>query len=155
MSRSWVHGFVSEREVPSVRIDQSSRIRLVSDPVKTLTGKVVRSGRIVGPSDRTLSIWVELDHEPNPPLRHNQMGRMTLTVESRPATLAVPLAAVARDGVRSFVFIRKVDGTFDRRSVQLGRSDDRHVEVRSGLSAGEEIAITSAEELQTAYASVR
>jgi len=155
LSRAWVHGFASEREVPRVRIDQTSRIRLVSDPIKTLTGKVVRSGRIVGPSDRTLSVWVELDHEPDPPLRHNQMGRMTLTVESRPATLAVPLAAVARDGVRSFVFIRKADMTFDRRAVELGRSDDRHVEVRSGLSAGEEIAITSAEELQTAYASVR
>jgi multidrug efflux pump subunit AcrA (membrane-fusion protein) len=39
--------------------------------------------------------------------------------------------------------------------VELGRADDRYVEVRSGLQEGDRVAVQGAEELQTTYASVR
>ena len=67
----------------------------------------------------------------------------------------VPLGAVVREGTRAFVFVQAKDGTFERRAVTLGRSDDRWVAITHGLAAGEYIAVTAAAELQTAYASVR
>ena len=83
------------------------------------------------------------------------MARVTLSVASRPAAIAVPVGAVVRDGTRAYVFVRSPDGTFDRRTVRLGRADDRSVEVLSGLEAGEPVAVTAAAELQTAYLSVQ
>jgi multidrug efflux pump subunit AcrA (membrane-fusion protein) len=82
-------------------------------------------------------------------------ARVTLTADRPPAILAVPLEAVIRDGLRSFVFVRKPDGTFERRRIELGRADDRFFEVKSGLFRGENIATGGVPQLQTAYAAVR
>jgi len=99
-------------------------------------------------------VWVELDRDPAIPLRHNQMARLTLIVSSHPPVLAVPHTAIYREGTRAFAFIRSGD-TFDRREVNLGRADDRFAEVKAGLMVGEPVAATAAEELNTAWASVR
>ncbi len=154
-TRPWVRGFVSEAGLGRVRIGQRARVQLVGNPGEIVEGTVARSGRTVQSADRSMMVWVELDADPKAALRHNQMARMTLTTETLPAVLAVPLGAIVREGTRAFVFVQPADGTFDRRSVDLGHSDDRFAEVRSGLAIGEVIAVTAATELQTAYASVR
>lgn len=154
LSRPWVQGFVSQQELDRVRVGQSARVRLAGDPGVVLEGKVARSGRTFGATHRTLSVWVELDRDPPVPLRHNQMARLTLDVESHSPTLAVPLGAVYREGVQAFVFVRQGD-TFERRGVTLGRADDRFAEVKAGLTEGDAVAVTAAEELNTAWASVR
>jgi cobalt-zinc-cadmium efflux system membrane fusion protein len=154
LARPWVQGFVSEEELSRVRVGQTARVRVVGEPGAVLDGKVARSGRTFGTTHRTLSVWVELDRDPPAPLRHNQMARLALAVETHPPALAVPLAAVVRDGTRTFVFVRTGD-TFERRAVELGRADDRFVTVKAGLTAGEPVAVTAADELNTAWASVR
>ncbi|HJT77213.1 MAG TPA: efflux RND transporter periplasmic adaptor subunit, partial [Gemmataceae bacterium] len=155
LSRPWVQAFVPEAELARVRIGQKARVRFVSDPNAALAGTVVRSGRVFGPQDRTLSVWVELERFPEQPLRHNQMARVTLAVRQFPPALAVPLAALVREGTQAFVFVRKADGTFDRRAVEMGRADDRRVEITRGLQPGEVVAVQGTSELQTAYASLR
>ncbi|MBY0230336.1 MAG: efflux RND transporter periplasmic adaptor subunit [Gemmataceae bacterium] len=155
LGRPWVQGVVSEQEHARVRIGQPARVRVVGDPGRVLEGKVSRSGRTFGASHRTLSVWVELDRDPPVPLRHNQMAKLSLVAEGKHApSLAVPLGAVHREGVLAFVFVRKGD-TFDRRGVVLGRQDDRFAEVVSGVEEGEVIAVTAADEINTAWASVR
>jgi len=154
LARPWIEGFVSEQELSRVHEGQFARVRMVSDSGVVLEGKVARSGRTFGVSHRTLSVWVELDRDPPFPLRHNQMARLTLTLEAHPPSLAVPVSAIVRDGTRSFVFVQTGD-TFDRREVSLGRIDDRFAEVKSGLVEGEVVAVTAANELNTAWASVR
>jgi len=154
LTRPWVQGFVSEQELTQVRIGQTARVRLIGNPGVVLKGKVARSGRTFGSSDRILSVWVELHSDPLTPLRHNQMARLTLDVASNPPTLAVPLGAIYREGIQSFVFVRQ-GGIFERRAVTLGRKDDHRAEITAGLKAGEIIAVSGADELNTAWASVR
>jgi multidrug efflux pump subunit AcrA (membrane-fusion protein) len=98
---------------------------------------------------------VELDRLPEQPLRHNQLARVTLSLQQPPPTLAVPIAAVVREGTQGFVFVRKGDGTFDRRAVETGRADDRWVEITRGLAPGEVLAVQGTAHLETAYASLR
>ncbi len=154
LARPWIEAFVSERELARVRVGQLARVRLIGNPDGMLQGRVARSGRTFGATNRTLSVWIELDGDPPTPLRHGQMARLSLTIEPHPPTLAVPLGALVRDGTRTFVFIQAGD-TFDRREVTIGRADDRFTQVLTGLVAGEPIAITAAEELNTAWASLR
>jgi cobalt-zinc-cadmium efflux system membrane fusion protein len=78
-----------------------------------------------------------------------------LVAAAGPPVLAVPHGAVARDGTRAYVFVRKPDGAFDRRAVALGRSDDRFVEVLSGLAEGDAVAVSGATGLQTAFGVIR
>jgi len=152
--RPWIQGFVSEKELGSVRIGQPARIRLIGDPGVVLEGRVARSGRTFGATDRTLSVWVELNGDPPVPLRHNQMARLSLVVDGYPPTLAVPLEAIYREGTQAFAFVASGD-TFERRAVVLGRADDHFAEVERGLTAGEPIAVAGVAELNTAWASVR
>ncbi len=158
LSRVWVQGFLSERDLARLRLDSQEsmgvRVRLVADPSFLGKGKVQRSGQVFGADDRTLSVWVELDEEP-PGLQHNMLARITLPVRIPAATLALPLGAVVRDGLRTYVFVEKPDGTFERRSVDTGRADDRSIEITKGLRAGEPVAVRGTAELQTAYASLR
>lgn len=153
-ARPWVRGFVSEGELARVRVGQGARARPVGLPSVVLEGKVARSGRTVGAADRALSVWVELDRDPPVPLRHNGMARLALTVGDNPATLAVPLGAVHREGTRAFVFVRTGD-TFERREVAVGRADDRFAEITRGLAAAEPVAVAGVDALNTAWQSVR
>jgi multidrug efflux pump subunit AcrA (membrane-fusion protein) len=60
-----------------------------------------------------------------------------------------------RDGLLNYLFVRKRDGTFERRQVETGRRDDRFVEITGGLAEGELVAVRGVAELQTAYASIQ
>ncbi len=155
LARPWVQGHVPAGEVARVQVGQRAWVRLVADPAFLGEGAVVRSGRVLGEESRTLSVWVELDRHPEQPLRHGQLARLTLTVRRHPPALAVPLSAVVQEGSRSYLFVRARDGTFERRGVETGRADDRHVQIVRGVAEGEAVAVEGGEELQTAYASLR
>lgn len=154
LTSPWVQGFVTEQELTQVYLGQSVRVRLIASPEEVLEGKVSRSGRTFGATHRTLSVWMELEDHLPITLRHNQMARLALVIESPPPVLAVPLSALVREGTRTYVFVEN-DDIFERRSVELGRRDDRFAEIKAGLTAGERIAVNTANELHTAWASVR
>ena len=53
------------------------------------------------------------------------------------------------------MFVRKPDGTFERRPVETGLADDRFVTITRGLGAGEPVAVAGVTELMTAFVSLR
>lgn len=155
LSHVWVQGYLFERDVARVRTGQDVRVRLVADPRFLAEGTVVRSAGTFGVEDRTLSVWVELKKAPTHPLPYNLLARLTISLGRPQPVLAVPSEALVQDGLRSYVFVRKPDKTFERRLVQTGRADDRYVEIAAGLETGEQIVVRGTAELQTAYASLR
>ncbi len=154
-SKPWVMGFVSERDVAHVRVGQSVRVRLVSDPSTVLSGRVARSGRTFGVDSRSLAVWVELDAANRPSLVHGQLASLTVVTGTRNATITVPVGAVAGEPGATFVFVRRPDGVFERRGVELGKADDRRVEIVRGLEVGQPVATSGVAELVTGFASLR
>ncbi|HVK15630.1 MAG TPA: efflux RND transporter periplasmic adaptor subunit [Fimbriiglobus sp.] len=155
LSRPLVRAFVPQGDAARVRVGQPARVRLVSSPGTLLTGRVTRSNQVFSAADQAVTVWVELDAPPDRRVLPNQTARVTLVSAAGPPMPAVPHGAVARDGTRAYVFVRKPDGAFDRRAVELGRSDDRFVEVLSGLTEGEPVAVSGATGLQTAFGVIR
>lgn len=155
LSHPWVEGFLSEREAGRIRIGMPARVRLVADPSFVADATIVRSARTVSGENRTLAVWVEFDAPPSQPLERHLLVRVSATLQSGAATLAVPNSAVIREGTRAYVFVQGKNSVLDRRFVELGRADDRFVEIRKGLKKGELVAAQGAAELQTTYASVR
>lgn len=155
LSQAWVQGFVSERDLPHVRVGQSVRVRFVADAAHVVSGILVRTGRSVGREDRTLAVWIELKEMPRVPVQHNMLARVTIQKGSSRSRLAVPRDAVVREGTSAFVFVQKLDRSFERRAVQLGRADDALIEIRDGLVAGDPVAVSGAVALQTGYAALR
>lgn len=155
LSHAWIQGYVSERDIGAIRIGQTVRVRLTAYPAFLATGVVVRSGRSFGADSRTLSLWVELKTPPAEALQQNMMARLSVVLGSSEPVLAIPSQSIVTEGTRSFVFVQQPDGIFQRRLVSTGRSDDRFVEIRSGVKAGETLVISGAASLQTAYVSIR
>ncbi|MCI0456020.1 MAG: efflux RND transporter periplasmic adaptor subunit [Gemmataceae bacterium] len=112
LERVWVQAFVSERDLPDVRIGQRVRVRLASDPsFLDEDATVVGSGSVLGAEDRTLSAWVELSKHPASGVQHNMLARVSLPVSESQAALALPLEAVVREGTRFYVFTRPFELT--------------------------------------------
>ena len=155
LSHVLVRADLSERDASSVTVGTSARIRFVAQPTFLAEGVVVRSGSTFDVANRTLSVWIELKDQPAQSLFHGMLARITFALENSQQSLAVPKEAIARAGTRSFVFVQGVDGVLHRRAVELGRSDDRYVEIKKGLESGELVAVQGAAALQTAFASLR
>jgi multidrug efflux pump subunit AcrA (membrane-fusion protein) len=127
----------------------------LSDPSFVAEGKVVQSARLVGAENRALAVWIEFANPGDKSLQRNLLARISATIGKPEATLAVPRSAIVREGTRNYVFVQKEGGLLERRGIELGRTDDRFVEVRGGLAGGERVAVQGTAELQTTYASVR
>lgn len=155
LSKALVQGFLAERDLTRVRIGQHARVRVTAEPAYLGSGTVVRSGRTFDADDRALSVWVELNRQPEAGLQQGMLARLTLVADELSPVLAVPRSAIFREATQAFVFVAKQDGTFERRRVQTGRSSDVDVQIVSGLSAGESVASGGVEALRTAYAAVR
>ena len=154
-SHAWVQGFLSERDLPNIRIGQQARMRFVTSPGDVVHGTVVRSGQSVSTEDRTLSVWIEMAEMPSFPIRHNMLSRVAIQLGDSQSDLAVPLPAIVREGSRTYVFVQSRDLTFERRLVVTGVCDDLRVAITHGLSPGETIAVAGAAALQSGYAALR
>ena len=86
---------------------------------------------------------------PNPEgrLKPGMFARVALTGPGEDAAapvLAVPRAAVQRQGEERVVFVRTGPTTFERREVELGQITDELAEVVFGLEPGEEVVTKGA-----------
>jgi RND family efflux transporter MFP subunit len=146
---------VPEWQLPMVRVGQRGRVRLIADPDFAGEAVLVRRGQVLGAADRTLPYWADLAATPRTPLLPGMLLRLTLAITEPQATLAVPEAAVLREGGAAYLFVRRPDGAFERRPVSTGRSDGLFVEVVRGLATGEPVAVRGVADLQTAFASLQ
>jgi RND family efflux transporter MFP subunit len=95
--------------------------------------------------DSTRARLVKIDLPETPGLRPGQFGRLLLAT-GRAVAVTVPADAVTRHGQLETVFV--VDsGTARLRLVRCGRELDGRVQISSGLSGGEQLALAAAADL--------
>jgi len=74
----WVRAFVFEQEALGVKIGQTVRVRLASEPAFVALGKVDRLDPVLTLPSRALSVWTELD---NPESRLKEGMAATVTID--------------------------------------------------------------------------
>jgi RND family efflux transporter MFP subunit len=152
----------STQALPIVRLSQSDRLRLdipvsvsyvprinIGDPVviriescaKSLTGIIARSTRKVDTATRTMDVEVDV---PNQDLKliPGMYAAVTLRIEHRDKTLAVPVEAVSRQKSAT-VFVVNKDHKIEQRTISLGLETPHKMEVLSGLTENELVMIGS------------
>jgi RND family efflux transporter MFP subunit len=137
-----------------LREGQRGRVRLVAGAGQPIPVGVVRLGQELAPASRTFEVWAEPRAAPPGLLLPGTLVRADLVVSESEPTLAVPVDAVLREGSQAHLFVLR-DGTWERRAVTLGRTDDQWVEVVRGLEGKETVATHGVAGLQTAYAALR
>jgi membrane fusion protein, heavy metal efflux system len=140
LDRVWVEIAVSPTDLPLIKEGQAVSITARGIPerargqiafISPMLDKDSRSAHVVAEIANASGVW-----------RPGSFVTAAIAFEEQTAALAVPASAIQTMGGETVAFVRTHDG-FLKRQVVLGQSDDRVVEVISGLRAGEEVAVSN------------
>jgi cobalt-zinc-cadmium efflux system membrane fusion protein len=146
LSRVWVVGRVYEQDVSAARVGAPGVVSLQAYPGRSWKGQVSYVSHTLDPHTRTLDIRVELDN-PDGILRPGLFGRISLSPEGEGAApvLVVPESAVQRIDGQTLVFVATGEpGVFRPTFATTGTRARGLVEVRDGLSEGDEVVVAGA-----------
>jgi RND family efflux transporter MFP subunit len=134
---------VNEAYISQIRGGQSARITLDAYPDTSFSGQV---RQVVPTADRqkaTVLVKVSiLDRDPRilPEMGAKVVFETGETAVAAPVRITMPAAAVVRDGGATRVWIVQNEKV-SARPIELGRTTEQSVEVRSGLTGGETVVV--------------
>jgi RND family efflux transporter MFP subunit len=141
LSQVWVIAQIYEAETSAARVGRAARVTLPYNPQVALTGRVGLVYPTLDPDTRTLKLRLEFAN-----LRDALKPGMFVTVDlgvDSATGVVVPDSAVIDTGARQVVFVETAPGRFVLREVTLALRADGRAVVRSGLAAGERVAVSA------------
>lgn len=137
LERVWAVAEVPEAQAVRLARGQKVTAVLQADATQTFTGALKELLPQVSANTRTLQARFELDNRAGK-LTPGMLLRLQIAGPSS-ARLVVPSEAVIRTGTRAVAIVRKDNGVFEPRDVQLGADQGDMVEVLQGLREGEHV----------------
>ena len=137
-----VHESMIDQITPGLR----ARIRVESFADTTLTGTVKDIAPLPDPSSffssdiKVYTTHVTIDKGLSG-LRPGMSAQVEILVTQLSNVLSVPVQAILQYKGKDHLAIKSTDGSFDWRDVKLGISNDKLVEVREGIKAGDLVAL--------------
>lgn len=131
---------VLEKEVPVVRVGMPLHVRVDAFPGRTFEGRLTRISPTVDVQNRTFAIEGTLPNAEGL-LKPGTFARITLIVGEHQAVVIPRRAVYELAGVKKAFVVS--DGKIDERPVELGQELGDHVQVVSGVRAGEEVAVSN------------
>jgi len=134
-----LHANVPESQALNVTVGQKLSLRIDAANLAGV-GTVREVVPLAQQASRSVLAKVSLPVEMSAPVYAGMFGRVTLPV-GQSSRLLIPQAAVKQIGQLELVEVAGADGTLERRFVRTGRTFNGQVEVLSGLSEGEKVAL--------------
>jgi len=137
---------VPEEDVPLVHLGKRVTVE-VQSLGKSFEGTVARFADTVEPGTRTMITEVDV---PNPRLEivPGMYAYVSFPVQEKSGALAVPVQAVSRDGNRALAYRINRDSRIEIVPVTLGLQTSGHLEILSGLSEGDSVAVANTSQLR-------
>jgi HlyD family secretion protein len=143
---------INESDIPRVRLGQGCVVSPDSYPDRKYKARVREIAPEANRQKATIQVKVAID-APDEYLRPETNAKVNFLEEERnPAgakegRILIPKAAIVGSGSGSDVFLLK-DGRAARQSIEAGRELQGQVEVRSGLTGGEQLIVRGLEGLK-------
>ena len=140
-STMWFMFRAYEQDLPWIKIGQTVTVSTPALPGKSFAGKITFIDPNFEESTRSTKVRVEL---PNPKvdgrreLLHKLYADGALQVDA-PPVLTVPRSSIIQTGPEAVVYIDQDGGAYAQTPVKIGRRGDKHVEILSGLNAGDRV----------------
>ncbi|MFD5825121.1 efflux RND transporter periplasmic adaptor subunit [Lentzea sp. NPDC060358] len=132
---------VSESDVSKLKGDQAATVTVNAMQSTPIQAKVAQVDLTPTTANNVVQYGVTLAlTQPPEGLRPGQSASVEITVAAATGVLAVPAAAVQTVGGTSSVQVLE-NGAETRKTVEVGVRGDQYVEIRSGLSAGQEVVL--------------
>jgi RND family efflux transporter MFP subunit len=139
----WISASVHEHEWQATSLGPGDKIsvRLPALGEQKLAAKVRFVGSEVSEETRSVPLVAEIDNaEGN--LKPGMFAWVSLPLGESREGIVVPTSAVMRHENQAFVFVDEGEGKFRRVDIELDREFPEFIEVISGLSGGEQIAVS-------------
>ena len=133
LSSVWAEIIVPAKDLGLVRVGEKALVKATSMD-QNASGTVTYVGSLLGEQTRTAKARVTLAN-PKTAWRPGLFVNVELITEKRDVPVAIPVDAIQSLDGKPTVFVR-IDGGFIAQPVELGRSDGKYTEVRSGLAVG-------------------
>lgn len=141
LSTIWLLADVFEHDLALVQPGQSAIISVDAYPDREFSGVVSYIYPTVSPETRTVQVRIEMEN-PDNLLKPDLFASVELiVVDDQAMALTVPDSAVIDSGTRQVVLVQLGEGLFEPREVTLGLHSDEYVEVRQGVSEGEQVVV--------------
>lgn len=140
---------VFEAQIRDVHLGQTVRIRSLARPEEVVTGSVKTIAANVDHASGTLRVFIHTDN-PGEKLLPGMRAKLSFVKEKSDLAVVVPRAAVLGEAGDLFVF-RVVDAAahvFERTPVEVGLSDDQHIEIIFGVLPGDAVVVQGNYQLQ-------
>lgn len=130
---------VPESLASKVRIGDSADVH-VQATGEHFTGKVARFTDSLDTSTRTMQVEIDVPN-PNYHLQPGMYANVTLSANSRPNALTVPIQAIQRGENKTTVLVLDAQNRVQSREVQVGVESSNNVEILGGLNEGERVIV--------------
>ncbi len=141
----WLFLQVFEKDLPAVHENATVTLTCESHPEERFRGTIDFVGQVLDPHSRTVRARAVIDN-PDGELKPGMFVYASIEARTGDGTatprLAVPKSATASVEGQGVVFVLSGERTFEVRPVVLGQASSDWIEVRSGLSEGESIAVS-------------
>jgi membrane fusion protein, multidrug efflux system len=129
--------FLPEREVLDLAVGQPVRLALRAREETRFAGRIRQISPVVDTASGTVKVTVEAVRPPAS-VRPGAFVSVEVLRETRANAVLVPRPAVIRELQETFVFV--AEGKVARkRAVSVGIEEGDHLEIRTGLKAGEQV----------------
>lgn len=136
LSVLWVEISIAPDDVSRVKEGQEA---IIEGGGKQGTGKVIFVSPVINPDTRSAKAIVELSNAKGL-WRSGDYANASIITDTQAVGMIVPQESVQTIEGKSVVFVKTAEG-FEQRVIVSGKKDGQNIEVSSGLSAGDEVAI--------------
>jgi len=146
---------VAETDLSKIKLDMPVRMKMDSIPDLTLAGKISQIGNLAMERERSAGSGQVSTEESagikvfeltidvvttDFRIRSGMTCKVNYILENFPSVISIPIETVHIEQSEKYVLVKK-DGKVTKRSVILGKQNDKQVIVDSGLNLGEEVCL--------------
>ncbi len=139
LSRLWFEFTVYEQDLPWLHRYQTVFITMPSLPGEAYQAKIDFIEPSLAEGTRSARVRVVVENRDGR-FRNNTLAQGMVETET-PAVMTVPRSAILWPGNGPRVYVEATPGTYEPRTVTLGRSGDTDWEILEGLHAGERVVV--------------
>jgi Cu(I)/Ag(I) efflux system membrane fusion protein len=140
LSRVWISADLFGDEARNIRSGATAVVSLPDRPATKLRATVSEALSRFDAKSRTLKLRLEAEN-PGLVLRPDMFVNLEFAIRL-PEAVTVPAESVVESGARKVVFVERVSGVFEPRTVETGWRLGGRVEILAGLKPGETIAVS-------------
>jgi cobalt-zinc-cadmium efflux system membrane fusion protein len=139
LSSVWVAASVPENALGRIQTARPVSVSVTAYPGQPFEGRITRIAGALDPQTRTVRVIAELDNRDRR-LKPGMFARVRYTGPVRPV-VTVAVGAIVQDEGRTFVFVERTRGEFERRDVVLGPRRGNDVVITSGLATSDRVLV--------------